>query len=89
MNKQSTKLDIDRIIFIGRTFDEYVDMFNLQIENLKSKKILDCPAGACSFAVLGRNNAFEVQACDIAYNFETKDLYNKGKQDVEHAIEKM
>lgn len=89
MKKQSTKLDIDRIIFIGRTFDEYVDMFNLQIENLKNKKILDCPAGACSFTALGRNNAFEVQACDIAYTFKTNDLYNKGKQDVEHAIEKM
>lgn len=89
MEKQNTKLDIDRIIFIGRTFDEYIDMFNLQNENLKDKKLLDCPAGACSFTALGRNNGLDVKACDIAYTFETNDLYNKGQQDVAHAIEKM
>ena len=51
--EQSTKLDLERIIFIGRTFEEYLDMFSLSVEELKGKRILDCPAGACSFTAVG------------------------------------
>lgn len=51
--EQSTKLDLERIVFIGRTFEEYLDMFSLSEEELQGKKILDCPAGACSFTSIG------------------------------------
>ena len=40
----SKELDINRVVFIGRTFDEYMKMFNLSLESLKNKKVLDCPA---------------------------------------------
>lgn len=89
MAKQNSKLDIDRIIFIGRTFDEYIDMFKLKLVDLTNKKLLDCPAGACSFTALGRAHGLEVKACDIAYTFKTTDLYAKGKQDIAHTMEKM
>lgn len=62
-----TKLSIDRIIFIGRTYEEYLSMFNLKVEELKNKKVLDCPAGACSFAATAKQKGIEVEACDIAY----------------------
>lgn len=42
--EKSTKLDLERIVFIGRTFEEYLDMFSLSEEELQGKKILDCPA---------------------------------------------
>lgn len=85
----NTKLDIDRIIFIGRTFEEYVNMFDLSIANLKNKKVLDCPAGACSFSATARENGLDVEACDIAYYFNNVELYNKGKEDIKHMINKM
>ncbi|MFD2212247.1 SAM-dependent methyltransferase [Metabacillus endolithicus] len=85
--EQSTKLDLDRIIFIGRTFEEYLDMFSLSEEKLKGKKILDCPAGACSFTAVGNKAGINVTACDIAYDHSFDDLQNKGLQDVEHAME--
>ncbi len=53
--EHSTKLDLERIIFIGRTYEEYMDMFSLSEEELKGKKILDCPAGTCSFTALVTN----------------------------------
>ncbi|WP_323703493.1 hypothetical protein [Mammaliicoccus sp. Dog046] len=84
-----TKLSIDRIIFIGRTYEEYLSMFNLRVEELKNKKILDCPAGACSFAATAKQKGIEVEACDIAYYFEQEALYEKGKDDVTHMVEKM
>ncbi|MGG4199630.1 SAM-dependent methyltransferase [Peribacillus frigoritolerans] len=87
--EQSTKLDLERIIFIGRTFEEYLDMFSLSVEELKGKKILDCPAGACSFPAVGNKSGLSVTACDIAYYHSGEDLNNKGLQDIEHAMEHM
>lgn len=87
--EQSTKLDLERIVFIGRTFEEYLDMFSLSEEELQGKKILDCPAGACSFTAVGSKLGLDITACDIAYYHSSKDLENKGLQDIEHAMEHM
>ena len=87
--EQSTKLDLERIVFIGRTFEEYLDLFSLSLEALKGKKILDCPAGACSFNAVGNKLGLDVTACDIAYYHSVEELKNKGLQDIEHAMENM
>jgi hypothetical protein len=87
--EQSIKLDLERIVFIGRTFEEYLDMFSLSEEELQGKKILDCPAGACSFTAIGNKIGLDVTACDIAYYHSGEDLKNKGLQDIEHAMEHM
>jgi hypothetical protein len=87
--EQSTKLDLERIIFIGRTYEEYMDMFSLSEEELQGKKILDCPAGACSFTAIGNKSGLKVTACDIAYFHSDEALKNKGLQDIEHAMEHM
>ena len=72
--EQSTKLDLERIVFIGRTFEEYLNMFSLSIEELIGKKILDCPAGACSFTAVGNKSGLDVTACDIAYYHSGEEL---------------
>ncbi|MFC4323092.1 SAM-dependent methyltransferase [Litchfieldia salsa] len=87
--EQSTKLDLERIVFIGRTFEEYLDMFSLSKEELEGKKILDCPAGACSFTAVGNKSGLDVTACDIAYDHAGEALKNKGLQDIEHAMKHM
>ncbi|SDM84567.1 hypothetical protein SAMN04488137_2212 [Fictibacillus solisalsi] len=87
--EQSTKLDLERIVFIGRTFEEYFDMFSLSEEELQGKKILDCPGGACSFTAVGSKSGLDITACDIAYYHSGVDLKNKGLQDIEHAMEHM
>lgn len=82
-------LELERVVFIGRTFEEYVDMFSLTQDELKGKKILDCPAGACSFTAMGNKKGLDITACDIAYYHQEEDLKNKGLRDVEHAMENM
>lgn len=84
--KQSTKLELERIIFIGRTFEEYMKMFSLSAEELKGKRILDCPAGACSFTAIGNHLDLDITACDIAYDHEVEQLREKGIRDIEHAM---
>ncbi|PLS08598.1 SAM-dependent methyltransferase [Neobacillus cucumis] len=87
--EQSIKLNLERIVFIGRTFEEYVNMFSLSVDELKGKKVLDCPSGACSFTAVGNQIGLDVTACDIAYYHSTEDLKNKGLQDIEHTMEQM
>lgn len=87
--EQSRKLDLDRIVFIGRTFEEYVSMFSLNLEELQGKRILDCPAGACSFTALGNELGLDITACDIAYDHDVEQLKQKGLLDIEHAMDHM
>nr|WP_193603784.1 SAM-dependent methyltransferase [Niallia nealsonii] len=84
-----TKLDLDRIVVIGRSYDEYVDMFKLSDKELAGKKILDCPAGACSFTAIANSKGFNNTAADIAYDHSEDDLYHKGLKDIQHAVEQM
>lgn len=87
--EQCAKLDLERIVFIGRTYEEYLDLFALSQKELKGKKILDCPAGACSFTAIGHTLGLDITACDIAYSHAVEDLHNKGLQDITHTMEHM
>ncbi|WP_413378978.1 SAM-dependent methyltransferase [Paenibacillus taichungensis] len=82
-------LELAQIIFIGRTFEEYMKMFNLTVEEIKGKSILDCPGGACSFSSHARECGAEPMAADIAYEHEIGQLEVKGLQDIEHTMKQM
>ncbi|MEK4851511.1 SAM-dependent methyltransferase [Paenibacillus sp. FSL H7-0756] len=86
---REVKLDLSRIVFIGRTFEEYMSMFNLTETELKGRSILDCPAGACSFTAHANKRGADVTATDIAYYHDYEDLHAKGLKDLEHAMTKM
>ncbi|MGN7413268.1 SAM-dependent methyltransferase [Paenibacillus sp. SAF-068] len=82
-------LELTQIVFIGRTFGEYMKMFNLTVEDLRGKSILDCPGGACSFSSQARKLGAEPMAADIAYQYEINELEVKGFQDIEHTMKQM
>ncbi|WP_213535468.1 SAM-dependent methyltransferase [Paenibacillus sp. J45TS6] len=86
MSRAEVKLDLSRVVFIGRTFEEYMLMFNLSKEELRGRKILDCPAGACSFTAMANTTGAEVTATDIAYYHPFEQLAQKGFDDIEHAM---
>ncbi|MHA0858497.1 hypothetical protein [Paenibacillus sp. CMAA1364] len=71
-------LALSEIIFIGRTFDEYVRMFDLSNEDIRNHEILDAPSGACSFTAIANSRGGNVTAADIAYYHTGDELYNKG-----------
>ena len=87
--EKSVGLDLSRIVFIGRTWEEYLLMFNLSKEELVGRKVLDCPAGACSFTANANKNDVTAMAADIAYYHEVNDLEQKGFQDIEHTMQSM
>lgn len=86
--KERDQLDIDRIAFFGRTYTEYMDMFGLDESLLRNGRILDCPAGASSFAAEAHKLGINVTACDILYDLTSGELMEKGKNDLQHVFEK-
>jgi hypothetical protein len=84
----NNRLKIDRIAFFGRTYAEYISMFDLDGTLLKKGYVLDCPAGASSFAAGAHQLGFNVTACDILYNLTVDELIEKGKQDIHHVFDK-
>jgi hypothetical protein len=85
-------LNLDRVVFIGRTFSEYMRMFNLDPPQLKGLKILDCPSGASSF-VAEASNEYQVRTavgCDLLYdNNNLTAIEKRGKKDLEYMLEKL
>lgn len=84
----SDHLDIDRIAFFGRTYAEYMDIFSLDNSIMNQGRILDCPAGASSFAAEAHQSGLDVTACDIMYNRSADELIEKCKKDIQHVFEK-
>lgn len=78
---------LERIVFIGRTYDEYLRMFYLKPGDLKGRTVLDCPGGACSFTAKARQIGIEAVAADIAYQFDPAALEAKGRLDIGHAVQ--
>ncbi|MGN7765040.1 SAM-dependent methyltransferase [Paenibacillus sp. 22594] len=83
------KLDLERIVFIGRTFEEYLRMFDLQREELIGRSILDCPAGACSFTAGANKLGAASVAADIAYDYSAEVLRDKGLRDIDHTVQQL
>lgn len=86
--KDYDSLDIDRIAFLGRTYAEYLSIFGLNEQLFRQGAILDCPAGASSFAAEAHKLGLDVTACDIMYNRSTDELIEKCKRDIQHVFEK-
>jgi ubiquinone/menaquinone biosynthesis C-methylase UbiE len=80
--KMEKKFNLDRIVFVGRSYDEYMKMFDLDLKYLKNKKILDCPAGASSFTAELSRRGYDVIASDILYNTDPSSLEKKCENDL-------
>jgi len=82
------KLDIDRIVFIGRTFDEYASMFNLSDQLLNKGQILDCAAGPSSFTAEAAVRGYDVTASDCLYDVKRGTLVDKAGDDIKYIFNK-
>jgi hypothetical protein len=86
--KKQGRLNIDRVAFVGRTFDEYMRLFDLHEDMLGHGDILDCPSGPSSFAAEAAGRGFDVTACDSAYDRSVEELAAKGLEDIDHVFDK-
>lgn len=81
-------LNLNRIAVIGRTYDEYLKIFDLDEDIMRRGPVLDCPAGASSFAVEANKLGMNVTASDTVYNLPSEKLIAKAQEDLTHVFEK-
>ena len=85
----TNELQLDHIVFIGRTYFEYLRMFNMHESALRTGRVLDCAAGPSSFTAEARGKGLDVSACDVLYGNPIETLAKKGKKDIEHTFQKV
>ena len=76
-------LELENIAITGRTFEEYSSFFDLKLEDLKGKKILDCPSGASSFVSVANKNGSVVTGVDLIYEFDKNSIETQGYKTIE------
>lgn len=76
----------DRVAIFGRSLDEYVRMFNLDLVKLRGKRILDCGAGPAAFTCQAAALGLDVVACDPIYQLDPVALRDQIDKDAENVI---
>jgi len=82
------KFELDDIVLIGRTFEEYYKMFELE-EMSKDDKILDAASGVSSFCAEASLKGYDVTASDRIYGVSSSEIEKKCAKDLEIVLEKL
>ncbi len=76
-------LQLDRVVLLGRTFEEYRRYFLLEPHELIRKRILDVAGGVSSFCAEANDLGIEVTAFDPIYSLSLEDIKNRADRDLE------
>lgn len=80
-------LELEDILITGRTYNEYMAFFDLDKEELKGKKVLDCPSGASSFVATANKNGIKAKGVDILYQFNLENIKQQGLKSIDKIYE--
>ena len=83
------QLNLDRVVFYGRSLAEYEKFFNLDLATLKSRTVLDCPSGAASFAAEAAQMEINVTAVDPFFSEPVEKLQAIGQADIDHVMDEV
>jgi len=86
----ASKFEVDDdFAFLGRTFAEYRRMFDLTVESIRGKRVLDCPGGPGSFTAVASEFAASVTAVDPVYGPPAGDLESLCRRSVAENVEQL
>ncbi|MDI9358001.1 MAG: hypothetical protein QM528_03530 [Phycisphaerales bacterium] len=81
---QSEKFVLQNVAFLGRTFKQLCDLFNIQeIKSFEGKKVLDCPGGPSGLNKYFKDHQIHCVSVDPLYNLDIEDASKIGKRDVD------
>jgi hypothetical protein len=83
------RLNIDRVVFVGRTLGEYKEFLDLDIDSLRGLRVLDCPSGPSSFVAEANRLGIKAVGCDSFYDLPLEQLMDKGLKDISHVMERL
>ena len=85
MKKQG--LQLDRVVLLGRTLEEYTRYFALQMDQWRGKKILDVASGVSSFCAEASALGYDVTAADRIYRTSPEELAPRCAADLDHIVD--
>ena len=85
MKKQG--LQLDRVVLLGRTYEEYTRYFDLEMEQWRGKRILDVASGVSSFCAEANALGYDVTAADRIYGTSAEELAPRCAADLDHIID--
>jgi hypothetical protein len=69
-------LNLNEVVPWGRSYEEYVKMFNLASQELNGK-ILDCAGGPASFNAEATQKGYRIISCDPLYRFTSEEIASR------------
>lgn len=85
MSKQG--LVLDKVVLLGRTFEEYVRYFALDPAALRGQAVLDVASGVGSFCAEANAQGIRVTAFDLIYELLPEQIQARCGPDLDHVIE--
>ena len=82
MNKQG--LVLDKVVLLGRTFEEYVRYFALDVAALRGQAVLDVASGVSSFCAEANAQGIHVTAFDLIYRLPPEQIEARCGPDLDH-----
>jgi SAM-dependent methyltransferase len=79
---QKKGLDLNRVVLLGRTFEEYLRFFAFTFEELSGKSILDVASGVSSFTAEGNSRGLNVTAFDRIYSMGAEEIRQRCEHDL-------
>ncbi|MEO6033999.1 MAG: hypothetical protein ABIQ35_01960 [Verrucomicrobiota bacterium] len=76
-------LELNNVVLLGRTFEEYTRYFGLQPESWRGKKILDVASGVSSFCAEANAQGLEVTAFDPIYDWTPEEIRVRCEKNLE------
>jgi hypothetical protein len=78
--------EIEEFACIGRTLAEYRRMFDLDLDAWAGRRVLDCPAGACSFVAEAGEHGVKAVGVDHLYDRPAVALAERCAADIDTAM---
>jgi SAM-dependent methyltransferase len=90
--RNETKRDVYEQVGVAmtcRSYQEYVDMFQLTPDIMGRGPILDVAAGASSFVAEANARGYDAVAADPLFGLDGQTIYAKGKREIEESTRKL
>jgi hypothetical protein len=76
-------LQLDRVVLLGRTFEEYRRYFLLEPDRLVGKRVLDVAGGVSSFCAEANQRGMKVTSFDPIYSLPAEKIRERSEPDLE------
>ena len=77
-------MQLDRVVLLGRTFEEYSRYFLLNAEEWRGKRVLDVAGGVSSFSAEANEREIQATSCDPIYEWDVERIRAQAEPDLDH-----